>query len=131
MSYLRMLDSRKILFLTDWIKWFGQYLSLQKVSCLCKLICITTQETFNLSFETPKQIFRNVKYWLLFTLFLKIPQDTLAFEIFLGWYLKWKRVQIWKRLLTFIYNQIDYFQSMTIFFVIDHGQWQFFCHWPR
>ena len=19
---------------------------------------------------------------------------------------------------------------MTIFFVIDHGQWQFFCHWP-
>ena len=29
-----------------------------------------------------------------------------------------------------IYPYIDYFQSMTIFFVIDHGQWQFFCHWP-
>ena len=40
---------------------------------------------------------------------------------------------------------IDYIQSMTIFFVIDHGQWQFllsltafndnvhkfFCHWPK
>ena len=30
----------------------------------------------------------------------------------------------------YIYPYIDYFQSMTIFFVIDHGQWQFFCHWP-
>ena len=29
-----------------------------------------------------------------------------------------------------IYPYIDHFQSMTIFFVIDHGQWQFFCHWP-
>ena len=30
----------------------------------------------------------------------------------------------------FTYPYIDHFQSMTIFFVIDHGQWQFFCHWP-
>ena len=29
-----------------------------------------------------------------------------------------------------VYPYIDTFQSMTIFFVIDHGQWQFFCHWP-
>ena len=29
------------------------------------------------------------------------------------------------------YPYIYHFQSMTIFFVIDHGQWQFFCHGPR
>ena len=38
---------------------------------------------------------------------------------------------LYKSLLcSHIYPYIDHFQSMTIFFVIDHGQWQFFCHWP-